>query len=107
MNGESQSRDPQTCHTGAEGDRRNRRRGRPSYSQMTDQEALQNIAAIAKWVREEAPAARPDCGDVIQQLHRMTAGVDTEAALDLFSDVLGVLETSDMNVFGEGATSAL
>lgn len=43
-------------------------------SQMTDQEALQNIAAIAEWVMEEAPGARPDCGDVIRRLHRMTEG---------------------------------
>ncbi|HYC75047.1 hypothetical protein [Brevundimonas sp.] len=73
-------------------------------SQMTDQEALQSIAAIAEWVIEEAPEARPDCGDVIRQLERMTAGVDFDAlgdreALDLFSEVLGALETSGSDVF--------
>ena len=73
-------------------------------SQMTDQEALQNIAAIAEWVRKEAPASGVNCGDVIRQLSEMTALVDIEAlgdreALDLFSDVLGTLESSDANVF--------
>ena len=75
-------------------------------SQMSDQEALQNIAAIAEWVIEEAPGARPDCGDVIRQLHRLTVGVDVEVladreALQLFSEVLGALETSDQDVFGD------
>lgn len=73
-------------------------------SQMTDQEALQNIAAIAEWVRDEAPGAQPDCGNIIQRLHELTATVDVEAlddqeALDLFSEVLGALETSDASVF--------
>lgn len=75
-------------------------------SQMTDQEALQNIAAIAEWVMEEAPEARPDCGDVIRRLHRMTEGVDVEAlddrqAVELFSEVLGALEESDADVFND------
>ncbi len=73
-------------------------------SQMTDQEALQNIAAIAEWVREEAPGAQPDCGDIIQRLHDLTGSVDVEAlddrgALELFSEVLGTLENADGRVF--------
>lgn len=100
-------RDPQTCR------RALREIGeiaavavRPD-SQMTDQEALQNIAAIAEWVLDEARGARPDCGDVIRRVHAMTEGLDLDAlsdrqALDLFSDVLGALETSDLTVFGEG-----
>ena len=65
--------------------------------QMTDQEALQSIAAIAEWVLETAPGARADCGDVVRRLERMTARVDFEAlgdreAQDLFAEVLGVLE---------------
>ena len=73
-------------------------------SQMTDQEALLNIAAIAEWVREEAPRSGADCGDVIARLHGMTVGVDLDGlddrqALDLFGEVLGVLETSDAEVF--------
>lgn len=76
-------------------------------SQMTDQEALQAIAAIADWVIDEAPGARPDCGSIIRRLHDMTADVDIEAlddreALNLFGDVLGALETSETAVFGEG-----
>jgi hypothetical protein len=66
-------------------------------SQMTDQEALQNIAAIAEWVLDEAPGARADCGDVIRRLERMTGGVDFEglddrAAQALFGEVLAVVK---------------
>ena len=66
-------------------------------SQMTDQEALQNIAAIAEWVLDEAPGARADCGDVIRRLERMTGGVDFEglddrAAQALFGEVLAVMK---------------
>ena len=91
------SRDPQTCRralreigeiaavAGLEG------------GQMTDQEALQSIAAIAEWVLDEAPGARADCGEVVRRLERMTAGVDLEALGDreaqgLFGAVLEVLE---------------
>lgn len=68
-------------------------------SQMTEQEALQTIAAIAEWVRKEAPGARADCGDVIRSLHTLTAGVDLEDlddqnAANLFHDVISTLETS-------------
>lgn len=68
-------------------------------SQMTDQEALQTIAAIAEWVRAEAPGARAECGDVIRSLHTLTADVDLEDlddqhAADLFRDVISTLETS-------------
>ncbi|WP_332657026.1 hypothetical protein [Brevundimonas sp.] len=65
-------------------------------SQMSDQEALASIAAIAEWVLEEAPGARADCGDVVRRLERMTAGADVEALGDreaqaLFGEVLAVL----------------
>ncbi|CAN7312378.1 hypothetical protein [Brevundimonas sp. LjRoot202] len=91
------SRDPQTCR------RALREIGEIAAvagledSQMTDQEALQSIAAIAEWVIEEAPGARADCGDVVRRLERMTAGVDFEALGDraaqaLFGAVLGMLE---------------
>ena len=90
-------RDPQTCRralreigeiaavAGLEGGR------------MSDQEALQSIAAIAEWVMEEAPGARADCSAVVRRLERMTAGVDFDALGDreaqgLFGDALGVLE---------------
>ena len=66
-------------------------------SQMSDQEALGSIAAIAEWVLETAPGARADCGDVVRRLERMTAGIDVEALGDreaqaLFGEVLAVLE---------------
>jgi hypothetical protein len=75
-------------------------------SPLTDQEALQNIAAIAEWVREEAPRAQPDCGSIIQRLHELTGSVDVEdlddpEALELFSEVLGALETSSTTVFAD------
>lgn len=43
---------------------------------------------------------------MIRQLHRLTDGLDVEAledreALELFSEVLGALETSEQDVFGE------
>lgn len=68
-------------------------------SQMTDQEALLTIAAIAQWVREEAPGARADCGDVIRQLYALTSSVDLEDlddqdAADMFRDVISTLEIS-------------
>lgn len=99
------SRDPQTCR------RALREIGEIAAvailpdSRMTDQEALQNIAAIAEWVREEAPRSGADCGDVIGQLHRMTVGVDIDAlddrqAVELFSEVIGALEMFGADVFG-------
>lgn len=65
-------------------------------SQMTDQEALQTIAAIAEWVDEEAPGARADCGDVIRRINAMTGSADFEEmddreALRLFGRVLDIL----------------
>ncbi len=68
-------------------------------SQMTDQEALQAMAAIADWVIEETPAARAACGDVIRELAALTEGVafetlDDRTAQDLFTGVLGSLQRS-------------
>jgi len=70
-----------------------------SDGQMTDQEALQTIAAIAEWVREEAPTERAECGDVIRNLNDLTASIDFDALDDraaqvLFGDVLRALEHS-------------
>lgn len=98
------SRDPQTCR------RALREIGEIAAvailpdGQITDQEALRNIAAIAMWVIEEAPAARPDCGEVIRQLHGMLDQVDVERlsdeeAIELFSEVIGTLETSHADAF--------
>jgi len=65
-------------------------------SQMSDQEALQMIAAIAEWVRDEEPAGGTECGGVIRQLNAMTADIDFEGlddreAVVLFNDVLAIL----------------
>mgnify|MGYP003637101510 CR=1 FL=1 len=65
-------------------------------SQMTDQEALQAIAAIAEWVSEAAPADGPDCRDAIRRVNALTESVRWESlgdheALDLFSQVLQIL----------------
>jgi hypothetical protein len=61
-------------------------------SQMSGQEALQMIAAIAEWVDEEQPTERADCGDLIHRLHMMTEardfdGLSDAEALRLFSEV--------------------
>lgn len=97
-------RDPQTCRRALRDIGEIAAVAVLSDSQMTDQEALRSIAAIAEWVREEAPGAGVECGDVIRRIHDKTAGVDLDAlgdrdALALFADVLGALEASDANVF--------
>lgn len=66
-------------------------------TQMTDQVALQTIAAIAEWVNDEAPDEGAGCGDVIRRLNAITADRDFESmkdreALDLFEDVLDMLK---------------
>ncbi|HEX8470365.1 MAG TPA: hypothetical protein VF633_04580 [Brevundimonas sp.] len=65
-------------------------------SQMSAQEALSTIAAIAEWVDEEEDGARADCSDIIGRLNDLTGSVDFEvlddrAAFDMFRSVLGVL----------------
>lgn len=65
-------------------------------SQMTDQEALEAISAIAEWVSEETSGEQPDCGSVIRRLNAMTAQVDFDAlndreALVLFRSVQDAL----------------
>lgn len=73
-------------------------------SQMTDQEALQSISAIAEWIRVDAPGAGADCGGVVARIHTMTRHLDLDAledadALALFGEVLDVLERSSAHVF--------
>jgi hypothetical protein len=51
-------------------------------SALTEQEALQMIAAIAEWIDADATAAPADCGDRIHQLHAMTEAVDFDALSD-------------------------
>jgi len=68
-------------------------------SQMTEQEALQAIAAIADWVLEETPGDRgAACADVVRRLDAMTQTVDFDGlgdrdAIALFDDVLGLLKS--------------
>lgn len=68
-------------------------------SQMSDQEALQTISAIAEWTRDETASDVGDCGDVIRRLNDMTGPVDFDAlgddeAVRLFGDVLAALGSS-------------
>jgi len=65
--------------------------------QMSDQEALQTIAAIAGWAADESGSAAPDCGDVIRRVDAIIGETDVEAlddrtALALFRDVSAVLQ---------------
>lgn len=64
---------------------------------MTEQEALQAIAAIAGWVREDALGDGAGCGETMGKLHAMTASVDFEAqddqaAIRLFGTVLRTIQ---------------
>jgi hypothetical protein len=67
-------------------------------SQMTEQEALQAIAAIADWVIEETPGDHAACADVVRRLDAMTQAVDFDGLGDrdataLFDGVLGLLRS--------------
>lgn len=64
---------------------------------MSDQEALQTIAAIAGWAAEATSLAPPDYGDAIRRVDTMIGQTDLEAmddstALVLFRDVSALLE---------------
>jgi hypothetical protein len=77
-------------------------------SQMTEQEALQAIAAIADRVAGEAPGARADGGDVIRQIGGLTArgtleALDDRAALYLFARVIETL--ADDRTAGPGGSA--
>lgn len=63
-------------------------------SQMSEQEALQTIAAIAEWVPDDDASA--DCGDMIRRLDALIGSADIDriddaAALGLFRDVTALL----------------
>lgn len=65
---------------------------------MTEQEALQSIAAIAEWVVEDRPPAA--CGDMIRRLDAMIDPADLEGlndreAVDLFRAVDTLLRSGD------------
>ena len=77
-------------------------------TQMTDQEALQTFAAIAEWVREEAPADGAPCSDTVRTLNTLTASKDFDAmsdweAMKLFAAVLETLHLSDAAVLPQAA----
>ena len=77
-------------------------------SQMSEHEALQTIAAIAEWVREEAPADGAPCSDTVRALNALTASkdfdmMDDQEATCLFGDVLQVLHRSDAVVLAAAA----
>ena len=70
-------------------------------SQMTEQEALQQIAAIAVWVNAEAPVDGADCGDTIRRLAAMTHARDFDAmgdpeAITLFKNVIAVVSSAQV-----------
>ncbi|MNS09795.1 hypothetical protein D3C72_412930 [compost metagenome] len=67
-------------------------------SQLTEQEALKTIAAIAEWVVEDRPPAA--CGDLIRRLDDLVRpadleGMDDREAEDLFRDVETLLRSDD------------
>jgi hypothetical protein len=102
------ARDPQTCRRALREIGEIAAVATLEGSQMTDREALRTIAAIADWVRQEAPESGLDCGVVIRNVSLMTAGVDFERlddreAVALFGEVLRALETSDNSWSGNGA----
>lgn len=66
-------------------------------SQMSEQEALQNIAAIADWAEEEATLLRADCGAVVHRLNQLLGSIDSSSlgdreAVALFDRVLETLK---------------
>lgn len=67
--------------------------------QMTEQKALETIAAIAVWVNTEASIDGADCGDMIRRLAALTQARDFEAmgdpeAITLFKDEMAVLSAA-------------
>lgn len=104
------SQDPQTCRRALREIGEIAAVAALADSQMTDQEALQTIAAISGWVREEAPDGGIACGGVVKRIHQLTASTDFEtlddqAAVALFSEVMKVLEAPSASAFGDGAVS--
>ena len=67
-------------------------------AQISEQEALQTMAAIAGWAAEDTGSSPPDCGDVIRRLDAVIAAADIEtlddrSAMDLFQTVIALLQT--------------
>lgn len=67
-------------------------------AQISEQESLQTIAAIAGWAVEDTGSAPPDCGDMIRRLDDAIGEIDIETlddrtAMDLFQNVIALLQT--------------
>lgn len=65
-------------------------------SQMSGQEALAAVAAIADWVIDAAPRSETDCGDIIARIDAVTGDLDVETLDDptatrMFASVVDVL----------------
>ncbi len=69
-------------------------------SQMSDQEALEIIGAIAGWVDDASERSRENCGLVVHRIHALIGTTDVEALTDreagfLLSQVAFALEGSE------------
>ena len=69
-------------------------------AQISEQESLQTIAAIAGWAAEEGGFAPPDCGDMIRRLDAVIGEADIQAlddrtATELFQSVIALLQNSE------------
>lgn len=68
-------------------------------AQISEQESLQTIAAIAGWAAEDTRSSPPDCGDVIHRLNAWLEGADIDSlddrsVVDLFKTVVALLQTN-------------
>lgn len=65
-------------------------------SQMSGQEALAAVSAIADWVIDTAPRSETDCGDIIARIDAITGDRDVNAMDDptatrMFASVVELL----------------
>ncbi|RZJ44872.1 MAG: hypothetical protein EON87_08910 [Brevundimonas sp.] len=68
---------------------------------ISDQDALQTIAPIAKWAAEDMGGASRNCGDVIQRLYALIGETDFEtmddrSAMHMFRQVTPLLQGDDV-----------
>lgn len=66
-------------------------------AQISEQEALQTMAAIAGWAAEDTGSAPLDCGNVIRRLGAVIGeaeieSLDDRSAMDLFKTVIAILQ---------------
>ena len=67
-------------------------------AQMSEQEALKTISAIAEWTADEDTSSAADCGDLIGRLDALLSSADLDAlddraCVELFRDVTAILQT--------------